>query len=116
MSIPACLSTMILQRLPVAETLEVFDELFHGQLHPAGGVVGAMGREQHVLHPIKRVIGRQRLLFKDVERGAAKESLVERGNERLLDDHRAAAHVDEHGGALHEVELAVSRACLVFRV
>ena len=102
------------ERLPIAETLEVFDELVHGQLHPACGVVGAVGREQHVLHAIERMIGRQRLGLKDVERRAANERLVERGDQGSLDHHGATAHIDEHGGGLHEMELPVAEHALAF--
>ncbi|MPN13635.1 hypothetical protein SDC9_160958 [bioreactor metagenome] len=68
------------------------------------GVVGAVRRQQYPVIDTKRAVGRERLLFENVE---GEENLLLRRNllHGLLVDHLAAGDVDEESLRPHEFEL-----------
>ena len=64
-----------------------------------------MRRDDGVLQIVQRTVRGQRLLLKDIERGAGNPSLAERAHQRRLLHDRPAADVDEQCRRLHHAEL-----------
>ena len=67
-------------------------------------MAGGVRRDEHVGHGPQGVIGRQRLLLEDVERGARDLARRERRHQVVELRRHAAADVDEVAGALHARE------------
>ena len=68
------------------------------------GLAGGMWRDEHVLHGPQRRGRGQRLLDRDVERGAPDLPSRERVDERLLVDRAPARRVEKIRGGLHAAE------------
>ena len=67
-------------------------------------MVGAVGREQQVVHGVERVAGGKGLLLEHIQRGATDALVLQRVDQRRLVDHGAAPHVDQHARGLHRCD------------
>src|SRR5207247_1174031 len=94
-SVPELLVYHIAQGLALAEPLEIIEEYLHRRFEPAARVVGAVRREQNVLHRIERMVRGKGFCVENVERGAPNSLLGKRLNHCTFVDYRAAPHVDD---------------------
>lgn len=87
----------VVERLAGGPAFEVGEEELHRLVEPGGGVVGGVGREEHVVHCPEGVGGGERLGVIDVEHGAADAPAGEGADEGGFLDDGPAADVDQDG-------------------